>query len=139
MSVSFVVYARQTEALAYDQLQNTGQTLVPTVVARIHMKPDLLVALDKFQKSAEEDLPAQLRSYRYKFYSSVPGGNPDLQPPSDELPILQGFQQDSSKSEEAFLVPAEKFYYYYSPVRGRPVLRELPPQREGRREPAAEP
>ena len=117
MSVSFVVYARQTEALAYDQLQNTGQTLVPTVVARIHMKPDLLVALDKFQKSAEEDLPAQLRSYRYKFYSSVPGGNPDLQPPSDELPILQGFQQDAAKTEQAFLVPAEKFYYYYSPVR----------------------
>lgn len=117
MSISFVVYARQTEALAYDQLQNTGQTLVPTVVARIHMKPELRESLDRYQRYAEEDLPANLKSYRYKFFSIVPRGNPDYYPPSEEMQILQTFQQDPTRNEQSFLIPAEKSYVYYAPVR----------------------
>ena len=52
MSVSFYVYARQTEELAYDQLQNTGQTLVPSVVARAHADPAVQDTLDDIQTRA---------------------------------------------------------------------------------------
>ncbi len=142
MSVSFVVYARQTEALAYDQLQNTGQTLVPTVIARVHAKPDLRESLDRFQKLAEDDLPAHLRSYKSKLLSAIPGGHADLQPSAEEQTILQAFQQDATKSEQSFLMPAEKLYQYYAPVRagrscvdchrkGAEVANPLPDLKEG--------
>ncbi len=142
MSVSFVVYARQTEALAYDQLQNTGQTLVPNVVARLHMKSELRDSLDLFQRMAEEDLPAQLKGYRYKFYSAVPGGHVDYQPPSDEVPVLLAFEQDPTRTEQTFLVPEEKSYLYYAPVRAtraciachrseKEVVNPLPDLKEG--------
>jgi two-component system sensor histidine kinase BarA len=117
MSISFVVYARQTEALAYDQLQNTGQTLVPPAIARVHAKPELLATLDLIQQYADDDLPAQLRSYRTRLYSAIPKGHPDLQPPGEELPILDAFRQDPTLTEQTFLTPGDKFYLYYAPVR----------------------
>ncbi|QEL19730.1 ATP-binding protein [Limnoglobus roseus] len=117
MSVSFVVYARQTEELAYDQLQNTGQTLAPTVVARHHTKAEFRDTLDRYQRMAEDELPPQLKSYKYKLSSINPTDNVELQPTSDELPILQNFQLDPTKTEYSITVPAERVYVYYAPVR----------------------
>lgn len=117
MSVSFVVYARQTEELAYDQLQNTGQTLVPTVVARVHTDPELLKRLDDFQAKAEEGLPTALKSYKYKLSSTIPNGGVDLLPTGDEVPIVQAFQADPSKTEYVVLIPSERVYVYYAPIR----------------------
>lgn len=117
MSVSFVVYARQTEALAYDQLQNTGQTLVPAMVARVHTKREFQDTFDSFQRLAQADQPDHVKGYQYKLFSAVPGGNPDLRPTGDELTIFQDFLADPAKTELTFLTPADKHYFYYSPVR----------------------
>ena len=68
MSISFYVYAWQTEELAYDQLQNTGQTLVPAVIARVHLTNDARDMLDKYQRLAEEDLPKAAESRQRLFY-----------------------------------------------------------------------
>jgi signal transduction histidine kinase len=117
MSISFVVYARQTEELAYDQLQNTGQTLVPAAVARVHAKADQRQAQEQYQKWAEEDVPAPFKSYKYNLYSALPNGNADYQPRADELPVLQAFQQDPTRTNYAVTVPAVREYVYYAPVR----------------------
>ncbi len=116
MSVSFYVYAKQTEELAHDQLQNTGQTLVPSVVARVHVSTEFREAFDKFQRLAEEELPEQLQGYQYRLFS-VLSIRPDYQTPAEELPIVRGFQSDPKKKYEARWLPAEKAYVYYSPVR----------------------
>ena len=117
MSASFIVYARQTEALAFDQLQNAGQALVPLAVVRVHTKPELRESLDRFQTLTADDLPSSIKGYIHKLRSAIPGGNPDLQLPGDELPVFQAFQQDPGKTEQTFLNPADKSYLYYAPVR----------------------
>jgi len=116
MSISFYVYAWQTEELAYDQLQNTGQTLVPAVIARVHLTNDAREMLDKYQRLAEEDLPTQLKGYKYKLYAAI-SGTPDTQPTAEDLPIVQAFQKYPDLKEETKLLRAEKAYLYFSPVR----------------------
>ena len=130
MSVSFYVYARQTEELAYDQLQNTGQTLVPSVVARVHVGPDVRDKLDDFQQMAEDGLPANLKGYKYRLVTAYPG-KPDYQPAADDLAVLQSFQTDPDKRYDARSIPAEKAYVYYGPVRaGKSCLRCHAPGKE---------
>ena len=38
MTGSFWVYAKQTEDLAYEQLETTGRALLSPIVARLHVK-----------------------------------------------------------------------------------------------------
>lgn len=120
---SFYVYARQTEELAYDQLQNTGQALAPAVVARVHLAGPARDRLDEFQRLAEEELPGRLQGYTYKLYSVLPGGGPEYQPPAEEVAVVQSFQADPEKADAAHTLPAEKAYVYYGAVRaGRACL-----------------
>ena len=133
MSISFYVYAWQTEELAYDQLQNTGQTLVPAVIARVHLTNDARDMLDKYQRLAEEDLPTQLKGYKYKLYAAI-SGTPDTQPTAEDLPIVQAFQKYPELKEETKLLRAEKAYLYFSPVRAGATCLELFHQRSQVRE-----
>jgi signal transduction histidine kinase len=116
MSISFYVYARQTEGLAYDQLQNTGQTLVPSVIARAHAPAAVMDKLDEFQTRAEEELPGKLKGYKYRLITAY-ASKPEYQPAADDLAVLQGFQADPEKKSDAKTIPAEKMYVYYGPVR----------------------
>jgi len=116
MSVSFYVYARQTEELAYDQLQNTGQTLVPQVVARVHAGPKVREKLDTIQTLAEEGLPANLKGYKYRLFAAYPTG-PEYKAQADDLAVLQSFQADPDKRFDDKSNRAEKTYVYYGPVR----------------------
>src|SRR3954471_13364631 len=63
MTGSFWVYARQTEDLAYGQLETTGRALLSPIVARIHVKGELFKAVDDFQKLTEAHWPAELKGY----------------------------------------------------------------------------
>src|SRR3954471_23642283 len=66
MTGSFWVYARQTEDLAYEQLETTGRTLLSHVVAGMHVQGDQEKAVQEFQKQTEDHWPAQLRGYEYR-------------------------------------------------------------------------
>ena len=74
MAASFFFYARQTEELAYDQLAHTGRTLVPPVVARMHVRQsqELLDGMTEFQRMAEETWPEKLKSYRARAILPTP-------------------------------------------------------------------
>ena len=139
MSVSFTVYARQTEGLAYDQLQNTGQTLVPAVVARAHLDAPARDRLDESQKAAEEAVPAKLAAYRYKLIAAYPA-RPEYQATAEEVPVLAAFQSDPALASDSRTFDAEKAYIYYGPVRAAKsciachaakVQRPLPELKEG--------
>src|SRR5437868_7422367 len=66
MTGSFWVYARQTEDLAYEQLETTGRALLSPVVAQMHVKGDQLDAVEKFQERIEANWPAQLKDYKVR-------------------------------------------------------------------------
>jgi signal transduction histidine kinase len=116
MAGSFWVYAQQTEELAYDQLQNTGQTLVPSVVARVHTGTDVRDKLDDYQGMAEEGLPPHLKGYKYRLFTPYQS-RPEYQPAADDLPVLQAFRDDPDRRFHAVSLPAEKAYVYSGPVR----------------------
>ncbi|CAN5426273.1 hypothetical protein BH11PLA2_BH11PLA2_11600 [soil metagenome] len=116
MGVSFIIYARQTEGLAYDQLQNTGQTLVPSVLARVHLDAKPREELDKFQKSVEDALPAKLTAYRYKLIA-VYQARPEFQPTPEEVDILTRFQDDPTLTGTSERFDNDKAYVYYGAVR----------------------
>ena len=118
MSVSFVVYARQTEDLAFDQLTHTGRTLVSPIVARLHVAPDpdMRKGMIEFQALAEQALPENLKGYQYKLI--VPDAtSPDRQAEPDEKAVLQEFLDQSGKLELARPLRSERAFVYYGGVR----------------------
>src|SRR5205085_10578971 len=63
MTAAFWVYARQTEDLAYEQLETTGRALLSPIVAKYHVKGEQFLAVDEFQKLNEQHWPATLKGY----------------------------------------------------------------------------
>src|SRR5439155_23773489 len=61
MTGSFWVYAKQTEDLAYEQLETTGRALLSPIVARLHDKGEDRTAVEQFYRQSEENWPATLQ------------------------------------------------------------------------------
>jgi signal transduction histidine kinase len=117
MTGSFWVYAKQTEDLAYEQLETTGRALLSPIVARMHVKGDQLTAVDEFQRLTEENWPATLKGYNYRLIKPD-SKDPDTQPTSDDLTALHRIQNDK-KNEETRQAPKENAFYYYGAIRAR--------------------
>jgi two-component system, NarL family, sensor histidine kinase BarA len=116
MGVSFYIYARQTERLAFDQLQNTAQALVPGVIARAHLDAAAREQFDGTQRTAEESLPTKLTAYRYKLMAMYPA-RPEYQPTSEDVARIAEFQADSTLEGSSQTFESEKAYVYFVPVR----------------------
>src|SRR4029434_2188926 len=93
MTGSFWVYAKQTEDLAYGQLETTGRPLLSPIVAPLHVKGDPLKAVDEFQRLTEENWPDALKGYNYRLIKPD-SKDPDTQPTSDDLTALHRIQND---------------------------------------------
>jgi signal transduction histidine kinase len=116
MTGSFWVYARQTEDLAYGQLETTGRALLSPTVARLHVKGEQLTAVDDFQKLAEAHWPEALKGYSARLIKPDTK-DPDFQPTSDDLPVIHRIQNDPQTNEESRQAPKENAYYYYGAIR----------------------
>src|SRR4051812_35996014 len=112
MTGSFWVYARQTEDLAYEQLETTGRALLSPVVARLHVQGEQRQAVEDFQKQTEAHWPAQLKGYHYK--PIKPNSKaPEFQPAPDDMGRLWAFMSEAHKPEDSRLAPKENAFYYY--------------------------
>ena len=118
MTGSFWVYAKQTEDLAYEQLETTGRALLSPIVARLHVKGDDRKAVDEFQRLTEENWPATLKGYNYKLIKPD-SKDPDSQPTSDDLTAMHRIQNDPKRNEETRQAPKENAFYYYGVIRAR--------------------
>src|SRR5579862_8705127 len=86
ITLSFWVYARQTEHLAYEQTSVAGRLLVTSIVTRLHLKNDLIEqAMEEFQKAPESADGADYSGYKYKLIKpnareakNKPDGGEDL-------------------------------------------------------------
>ncbi|MDB5307214.1 MAG: barA 1 [Gemmataceae bacterium] len=119
MTGSFWVYARQTEDLAYEQLETTGRAILSPIVARLHVKGEQLQAVDDFQKLNEAHWPTQLKGYNYKLIKPFTQ-DPVYQPGADDLNPLFRFMSDPRKNEETRQAPKENVFYYYGALRAGP-------------------
>jgi signal transduction histidine kinase len=119
MTGSFWVYAKQTEDLAYEQLESTGRALLPSIVARLHVKGDLASAVDRFQESAEGQWPSTLKDYKYDVL--IPNAQDDQhRPTAADQPAMHAFT-DPARNEVSRLTPKENAFYYYGAIRAVPV------------------
>src|SRR5688572_14485366 len=67
ITLSFWVYARQTESLAYDQTANTGRLLIAPIVGRYHVaNSEARKSMELFQIPAKSGEPSDIGEYKYK-------------------------------------------------------------------------
>ena len=118
MTGSFWVYAKQTKDLAYEQMETTGRALLSPILARLHVRGDDRVALDEFQKVAEENWPESLKGYNYKLIKPD-AKEQDAKPTSDDLSKMLEIQTDAKTNEASRLVTKESAFYYYGAIRAR--------------------
>lgn len=117
MAASFFFYARQTEGLAYDQLAHTGRTLVPSIVARLHVRQnnELIDGMTEFQEMTERTWPAKLRGYEARVIRPPRGPAETLSP--DDEQVLERFRADPALAEETQPNRAEHEFAYRGAVR----------------------
>jgi two-component system, NarL family, sensor histidine kinase BarA len=116
MTGSFWVYSKQTEDLAYEQLETTGRALLSPIVARYHVKDDQLRALEEFQTIAEKNWPATLKGYNYKLIKPETT-HPIHKADADDQPSMHRILNDETKNEDTRQAPKENAFYYYGAIR----------------------
>ncbi|MBA4062108.1 MAG: histidine kinase [Isosphaera sp.] len=112
MTGSFWVYARQTEDLAYNQLETTGRALLAPIVARLHVTGEPVKVMEDFQKLGDDHWPTGYSARLIKPDSK----DPEHQPTSDDLGVVHRVRAEG-KAEESRLSPKENAFYYYAAIR----------------------
>src|SRR5262245_42419128 len=98
MTGSFWAYARQTEHLAYGQLETTGRALLSPIVAKWHVRGELYGAVDDFQKQLEGRWPDALKGYSAQLIQPD-STNPTTKAGPDDLPILHRIELEQKDEE----------------------------------------
>jgi signal transduction histidine kinase len=112
MTGSFWVYARQTESLAYEQLDTTGRALVVPILTEEHAFGDKSKTV--YQSSGDPNWPAQVQGYGLLVPNS---DNSRHKPDPDDLPIIDRMMNDSGRTGDSRPIQKERAYYYYGAVR----------------------
>jgi signal transduction histidine kinase len=118
MSVSFFIYAQQTEGLAYDQLTHTGRTLISPIIARTHVKQnqELLDGIDEFQTLSEKNWPDKLKGYTYRVILAETT-RPTRKPDADDLAVLREFRENPQRNEVTRTLSSESAFIYNGAIR----------------------
>jgi signal transduction histidine kinase len=118
MTVSFLIYAGQTESLAYDQLAHTGRTLIPPILARAHIKtnPELRDGFDEFQRQSEGAWSERYKGYSYRVIL-LSSTSPARAPTADDVRMVKTFQEDASRSESSEFLREKSTYIFNGAIR----------------------
>jgi two-component system, NarL family, sensor histidine kinase BarA len=116
MTVSFWLYAHRTEDIAYEQMQTTGQLLVPSILAKLHTEEDQQAAMKEFQAKVETTWPETLAKYRYKLLKPK-AQDPENKADGNEVAILNRFVENPEKIEESHLSHVQSLFLYYGAIR----------------------
>jgi two-component system sensor histidine kinase BarA len=146
ITASFWWYARQTESLAYRQINPTGRLLVNRVMAKVHdklLRPSVLGSegspstakdgagdaqtplsvkqWEQLQRSldelSEEHLPEALQNYKHRIIK--PEAPNLVNQPDDgfERQLLQDCKADDQKQEASRTILSQPFFDYYGAIR----------------------
>jgi two-component system sensor histidine kinase BarA len=120
ISGSFLIYARQTEDIAYKQTAYSGRLLVPLIVRSRHDEgSDSRKAMDEFQQESEEQWSEAWSKYLFTFIKPNARNSANLEP--DEFGIFARFVKDPTLREVSRQQPSGESFMYYGAVRARPV------------------
>jgi signal transduction histidine kinase len=140
LTLSFWVYAWQTESLAYDQIKTACRPIVSSMVQRqlaLKCRPGehgkerdakkeaLEQSLDEFRGQWEN---ANGQSFRRQIFKPNATRQQDIPDPST-LERIKAFRDDPNKNEDSYLDPSSKHNYYYGAVRASESCLECHRQR----------
>jgi len=117
ITLSFWVYARQTEGLAYEQTANTGRLLISPILARLHVADERSKkAMEEFQDLTESPVGTDVNEYKYKLIKPK-ARKPENKPEGEELAILSRFLADPNRNEETRDLNSQGAFSYYGAIR----------------------
>jgi len=117
ITLSFWLYARQTEGLAYEQTANTGRLSISPIITRLHVADKRSKeAMESFQDTNETTAGSDANDYKYKLIKPK-ARKPENKPEGEELAILNRFAADPSRNEETRELPSQGAFYYYGAIR----------------------
>lgn len=122
ISLSFWLYARQTEGIAYDATANSGRLLVPLILrAEKHHAESSAAreAMEEFQKRSEDQWSEALSTFTYKFIKPNSHGTANQADP-DEAGMIEGLKADPPKNEATRQTASGDKFYYYGAIRASP-------------------
>src|SRR5262245_47953658 len=111
ISLSFSLYARQTERIAYDQIVAGGRLLVHPFLSRLHLDSKEQKAMEAFNRKWEEHWVTTENDYQYTLLKAS-AGNPANRPSADEVRLLELFHDDPDKPEEVRINRGKEKIYY---------------------------
>jgi signal transduction histidine kinase len=118
MTLSFWGYARQTEGLAYEQMETSSRLLVPSILAREHLASDRKDAINAFQQQTEKSAQDAVSQYRYKVLK-IDARQPEQKPEGDEVAVVSRLAANPEKTEETVNQSAQGLFHYYGVVRAQ--------------------
>jgi two-component system, NarL family, sensor histidine kinase BarA len=140
LTLSFLLYSRQTEDLAYDQLETTCRLLVPSLVAQEHAKLSEKGDRPKDEKPTEVEKANQAMADFVKRWEEAPSpeaanareraylrtflkpDDPNKAPQdSSERERLKEFLEHPEKNEYNQLLLSQGENHYYAAIRARPT------------------
>lgn len=118
MAVSFLVYARLTEDVAYDQLLHNSRTLVSPLVSRLHVQqnPEVRAMMDEFKELTEATWPPNLKGYKSKVILRGET-RPDRRGEAEDATALQAFEDNPNTLEQYQTDKKKHLFVYYAVVR----------------------
>src|SRR5262245_9494714 len=133
MTLSFWVYARQTEHLAYEQTATSARQLVPPIVESYHITGDSRVAMAQFRQIAEKAWPEALREYRSRVLKPV-AIKPEHKPEGDDPAVLNRLLTDTDKREDTRTASSQgrTAFVYYAAFRAQASCLKCHPHAEER-------
>lgn len=133
VSLSFWLYARQTEQIAFDQIVTTGRLLVDPLIARLHLdSKERLESMDEFLSVWESHWPKEFSNYHY-YLLKKDAKNPENKPNGDEMALLKAFQDDVEKQEDVRQLRGKDKVYYYAAIRASNSCLKCHPRNDAER------
>ncbi len=118
VGASFGIYSNRTEDLAYDQLAQSGRTLVAPTLAQAHTKQndDLFLSMEAFQKRSEKNWSQDIKQYKAQIL--IPDSTkPSYRSEPEDGPILRQMQADPTFTEDTRFARSDREFLYYAAVR----------------------
>jgi len=141
VTMSFWLYAWQTEQLAFDQMVTSGRLLVDPLVAKMHLEKkqqgvDVRQSMDEFLSVWESHWPKdkEFSNYHY-FVLKKDARNPENKPSGDEVALMRKFAEENDKQEEVRMLRDREKVYYYAAIRASKTCLECHNRSELKQEP----
>jgi two-component system sensor histidine kinase BarA len=116
VAISFWWYATLTDNVAKEQLQQTGRTLVTTMMTRIHLQnSDTKKSLEDFQKRTEQEWKETWKDFSYKLLTPSQILAENQATDAEETEQLANYQNDP-KLPDHFNPDVPGRAHYFAPI-----------------------